>query len=82
MRGVKVQGHASMMRSSACPGAIICTDYQAGLAAYNIRKNNEQKDAVIANQSAQIEQLTAAMKYMADHLGIEIPTGGDDGNSD
>lgn len=78
MRGVKVQGHASMMRSSSCPGAIICTDNAAGLAALNARLNNEQKEQVIADQAAQIEQLTETVKMMAAHLGIEVPLGGED----
>ena len=80
MRGVKVQGHASMMRSSSCPGAIICTDNPAGLAALNARRNQEEKDRTIAAQAAQIDQLTAMVQLMAEHLGIELPSGGQDGN--
>lgn len=80
MRGVKVQGHASMMRSSSCPGAIICTDNAAGLAALNARLNQEEKDRTIAAQAAQIDQLTAMVQLMAEHLGIELPSGGQDGN--
>lgn len=81
MRGVKVQGHASMSRSSSCPGAIICTDHQAGMAAFKFREANEQRDIVIANQSAQIEKLNAVLKMMAEQIGMEIPMGGDDGSS-
>lgn len=80
MRGIKVQGHASMMRSSSCPGAIICTDSVAGLAALNSRRNQEEKDRTISAQAAQIEQLTATVNLMAEHLGIEIPSGGQDDN--
>lgn len=80
MRGVKVQGHASMMRSSSCPGAIICTDNATGLAALNARRNQEEKDRTIAAQAAQIDQLTAMVQLMAEHLGIELPSGGQDGN--
>lgn len=82
MRGVKVQGHASMMRSSSCPGAIICTDSAAGLAALNARRNQEEKDKTIAAQAAQIDQLNATVQLMAEHLGITIPTGGQDVNVD
>lgn len=80
MCGVKVQGYASMMRSSSCPGAIICTDNAAGLAALNARRNQEEKDRTIAAQAAQIDQLTAMVQLMAEHLGIELPSGGQDGN--
>lgn len=81
MRGIKVQGHASMMRSNSCPGAIICTDTAAALAALRGRQNQENREQVIADQAAQIEQLNATVQMMAQHLGIDIPTGGDDVNS-
>lgn len=81
MRGVKVQGHASMMRSSSCPGAIISTDHAAGIAALRARQANEQRELVILSQSAQIDKLTAVMELMAKQLGIDIPEGGDNDNS-
>lgn len=81
MRGVKVQGHASMMRSSSCPGAIICTDYNAGLAALKARQNNENRETIISQQSAEIERLNNTLQFLANHLGIEIPEGGENDNS-
>lgn len=81
MRGVKVQGHASMMRSNSCPGAIVNTDYAAGLAALRARQQQETREQVIVDQAAQIEQLTNTVQMMAEHLGIELPPGGQDDNS-
>lgn len=81
MRGTKVQGHASMMRSNSCPGAIVCTDAIAGLAALRARQVQESREQIIADQSAQIDQLSETVAMLAKHMGIEIPTGGDDGNS-
>ena len=81
MRGIKVQGHASMMRSSSCPGAIVSTDTAAGLATLRGRQNVERQQEVIATQASQIEQLSATVALLANHLGIEVPTGGDDVNS-
>lgn len=78
MRGVKVQGHASMMRSNSCPGAIICTDHAAGMAALQSRVNSEMRDTVIEQQASEIERLNQVVQLMAQHLGIEIPTGGED----
>lgn len=77
MRGIKVQGHASMIRSSSCPGAIVCTDTTAGLAALRGRQNAEKQEQIIADQNAQIEQLTNTVQMMAAHLGIELPIGGE-----
>lgn len=81
MRGVKVQGHASMMRSNSCPGAIICTDHAAGMAALQSRINNETRDSVIEQQASEIERLNKMVQLFADHLGIEMPTGGEDEQS-
>lgn len=81
MRGVKVQGHASMMRSSACPGAIISTDYNAGMAALKARQNAETREAVIEQQAAEIERLNSTVQMLAEHLGIELPTGGQNDQS-
>lgn len=78
MRGVKVQGHASMMRSNSCPGAIICTDHAAGMAALQSRVNSEMRDTMIEQQASEIERLNQVVQLMAQHLGIEIPTGGED----
>lgn len=82
MRGMKVQGHASMVRSSSCPGAIICTDHLAGMAALRSRQINEQREAVIAQQASQIDQLEATVKLMAEKLGIVIPDGGENDNAE
>ncbi len=82
MRGMKVQGHASMVRSSSCPGAIICTDHVAGMAALRSRQINEQREAVIAQQASQIDQLEATVKLMAEKLGITIPEGGQNDGSE
>ncbi|YP_009966637.1 virion structural protein [Salmonella phage Se-G] len=81
MRGVKVQGHASMLRSSSCPGAIICTDHAAGMAALQARQRNETREATIVEQSNQISNLEATIKMMAEKLGIEIPEGGQNGDA-
>lgn len=81
MRGMKVQGHASMVRSSSCPGAIICTDNEAGMAALRFRQVTENREAVIDQQSLQIEQLQSTLKFMVETLGIELPDGGQDGGS-
>lgn len=82
MRGMKVQGHASMVRSSSCPGAIICTDHVAGMAALRSRQDTEQREAKIAQQSAQIDQLEATVKMLAEKLGITIPDGGENDNTE
>ncbi|YP_009966823.1 virion structural protein [Salmonella phage Se-J] len=81
MRGVKVQGHASMLRSSSCPGAIIYTDHAAGMAALQARQRNETREATIVEQSNQISNLEATIKMMAEKLGIEIPEGGQNGDA-
>lgn len=82
MRGMKVKGHASMVRSGSCPGAIICTDHEAGMAALRVRQTNEQREAVITQQASQIDQLEATVRLMAEKLGITIPIGGQNDDSE
>lgn len=80
MRGVKVKGHASMMRSSSCPGMIICTDHQAGQAALMARQRNEERESLIEEQQSEIERLHNIVDAIKQHLGIDfdIPEGGGD----
>ena len=81
MRGVKVQGHASMMRSNSCPGAIVNTDAAAGLAALRARQQQEAREQVIVDQANQIERLNNTVQLLAEHLGFDLPSGGLDDDS-
>lgn len=81
MRGVKVQGYSSLVRSSSCPGLIISTDHVAGQAALKQRQQAELRENTVTQQAAKIESLEATIKMMAEQLGIELPVGGQDGDT-
>ena len=81
MRGVKVQGCSHMMRSSACPGLIISTDHVAAQAALKQRQGAELRETTVTQQAAKIESLEATVRMMAEQLGIELPLGGQDGDT-
>lgn len=81
MRGTKVQGYSSLVRSSACPGLIVNTDHVAAQAALKQRQAVEQREDTVTQQAARIETLEATIKLMAEQLGIELPLGGQDGDN-
>lgn len=73
MRGVKVLGQSSMIRSSACPGLIVSTNHDAATAAFNARKNNEQKDQLLEEQGKKIQELQEQMQLL---INAQSGTGG------
>lgn len=64
MRGIKVLGHASMLRSSACPGLIVSTNHDAANAAFKARAHGEQRELIMEQQGQQIRELQETLNKL------------------
>ncbi|ASZ78817.1 structural protein [Serratia phage 2050H1] len=64
MRGIKVLGHASMLRSSACPGLIVSTNHDAANAAFKARAHGELREQMLELQGRQIRELQDTLQML------------------
>lgn len=70
MRGMKVKGHAHLVRSAAVPGLILSNNTEAGQAALRARQRQESQDQLVEIQAIQITQLQNQMKAILEHVGV------------
>lgn len=72
-RGIKVAGHASLVRSAAIPGLILSNNAEAGAAALRARQRQQLQDNLIEVQAIQIAQLQDQLSMVLEHVGITPP---------
>ncbi|AVO22982.1 virion structural protein [Erwinia phage vB_EamM-Bue1] len=70
MRGIKVKGHANLVRSHAIPGLIVSNNSEAAAAALRARQNQEAQNELVQEQAIQITQLQDQMRALMEHVGV------------
>jgi len=70
MRGIKVKGHANLVRSGSIPGLILSNNTEAAQAALRGRQRQETQDQIIEEQAVQLAQLQNQMAAMLAHVGV------------
>lgn len=70
MRGIKVKGNASLVRSTSVPGLILSTNTEAAQAALSSRQRRENDQEIMEAQNIQIIQLQQQLKMVLEHVGL------------
>ncbi len=70
MRGIKVKGHANLIRSNTIPGLIVSNNSEAAAAALRARQNQEAQNELVQEQAIQITQLQDQMRALMKHVGV------------